>query len=103
MKRGLFILCLLFTMAGCDPSSPAPPPEFIGNGNVYLFPNKNGMGTVIFQNSLNEFLAQHPDARVVSIRFMDSPTAAGERYIVIVDFIPNYVATQPAPVPPVEK
>ena len=61
---------LLF-IAGCDDRNSIPP-TCEGTGTVLFFRERNDNGTSIFDQSLSDYLAAHPEMRVISMRSMGS-------------------------------
>lgn len=69
------------------------PPQCVGSGTVYIFAAKNGFGTDIFHDSLNQFLSQHQELRLVSFTPIEHESGNPSKYMVIV--VP--IKEQPAP------
>jgi hypothetical protein len=88
MKR-IAVLMLATCLFGCDDSTtpfaaPTAPPTCAGQGTVYIFQSKNGMGTKFFHKSLNQFIAASPDLKLVSIVPIDiDAQSEPQRYLVI--------------------
>jgi hypothetical protein len=90
MKSFYFILFLIFGafLVGCDDRTTIPP-TCVGTGTVMLFREKNDDGKEVFEQSLNDFLAAHPEMKVVSQRSLESSASTAGLKMVIFSLAPG--------------
>ena len=96
----LLTFLAIAALTGCDkgPGAATIPPTCAGTGTVYVFTARNGWGTDVFHASLNEFIAQHPEQKVVSITPLDKDgNSSPVRYMVITTGADG----RPLPPPPI--
>src|SRR5665213_565440 len=95
------VIGILAILAGCDDKPHHyPPPVLKGTGTMYIFQGKDGWGNDNFHVALTQWLSENPQAKLISIDGIDLENSAPTKYIVVVEFPPQQVPTNPPPPDP---